>query len=78
MTKLRKRSGGLEDFDEAKLRASMGKAGATDEHARRASEIVARDFREGMESSELRRMAASELSKMDKASARKYEAFTNQ
>lgn len=50
MNKLTKRSGELEEFSEAKLRASLTNAGASEDNARKVSEIVARNAREGMES----------------------------
>jgi hypothetical protein len=76
LSRLKKRSGELEDFDAAKLRAFLTRAGASDEHARRVSEIVAHSCREGMETTEIRRLAASELSQMDTAAAQRYETFT--
>jgi hypothetical protein len=75
LTRLTKRSGELEEFNEAKLRASLTDAGATEENARRICEIITRNWREGMETAEIKRLAASELSRMDSTAARKYEEF---
>jgi hypothetical protein len=75
MTRLRKRSGELEEFDSAKLEASLARAGASQEHAHAVSEIVAHNLREGMESMEIRRLAAAELSGRDNAAAQRYEQW---
>jgi 2-phosphoglycerate kinase len=76
LARLRKRSGELEEFSEAKLRASLTSAGASEEHARTVSESVARSSTEGMATAEIRRLAASELGRLDNTAAQKYEAFT--
>ena len=75
MTRLKKRTGEFEEFSEAKLRASLLSAGASEEHARKVCEIVASRSSEGMQTAEVRRMAATELSRMDSAAAQKYETF---
>ena len=75
MTRLRKRSGELEEFDAAKLEGSLTRAGASQEHAHAVSEIVARNLRDGMDSMEIRRLAAAELSGRDNAAAQRYEQW---
>jgi 2-phosphoglycerate kinase len=76
MNKLKKRSGELEEFSAAKLKESLARAGASEDSAKRVTEIIARNLREGMESAEVRRMAATELGRMEPAAAERYEAFT--
>lgn len=75
MVRIEKRSGGLEEFDEAKLEASLMKAGASKEHATRIARAIASDVRDGMESGELLMRAASELKRVDPAAAKRYEAY---
>ena len=72
MVKVMKRS---EDFDTAKLKASLKKAGVKEEHATKVAETVARRVREGMTTAEIKRMAATELRRMDQKAARVYETF---
>jgi 2-phosphoglycerate kinase len=76
LNRLTKRSGELEEFSEAKLRASLTNAGASEENARKVCEIVARSAREGMQTAEIRRLAASELARWDSTAAQRYEEFT--
>lgn len=75
MVKVKKRAGHTQDFDRAKLKASLKKAGAKEEHATKVTEIVAGKVKEGMGASEIKRMAATELRRMDAATAQKYETF---
>ena len=75
MVKVKKRVGHMEDFDRAKLKASLKKAGAKEEDATKVTEIVAGKVKEGMAANEIRRMAATELRRLDATAAQKYEAF---
>jgi hypothetical protein len=75
LNKLTKRSGELEAFSEAKLRASLTKAGATEENAGRVCETIARNSREGMATADVKKVAASELARFDGAAAQRYQAF---
>jgi transcriptional regulator NrdR family protein len=75
---VRKRSGEMQDFDAAKLTESLRRAGATEPHARIVSEIVAKSAQDGADTSDIRRLAATELGRLDNASARRYEAFAKQ
>jgi transcriptional regulator NrdR family protein len=75
LVKVKKRVGHMEDFDRAKLKASLKKAGAKEEHATKVTEIVAGKVKEGMAANEIRRMAATELRRLDATAAQKYEAF---
>jgi transcriptional regulator NrdR family protein len=72
---VKKRVGGTEEFSKAKLKASLKKSGAKEEHATKVTEVVAGKVKEGVTSTEIKGMAAAELKKMDAAAAKKYEAF---
>ena len=75
MAKVKKRAGTMKDFDRAKLKASLKRAGAKEEHAAKVTETVAGKVKEGMTTSEIKKLAATELRKMDATAATKYEAF---
>ncbi|NIR86468.1 hypothetical protein GWO13_02420 [Candidatus Bathyarchaeota archaeon] len=75
MVKVKKRSGAMQDFDSAKLKASLKKAGAEEEHATKVAETIAGRVREGMTTAEIKRLTATELRKMDQRTARAYETF---
>ena len=75
MAKLKKRSGAMKDFDKAKLKASLKKAGAKEEHATKVVGTVSARVREGMTTAEIKRMTATELRKLDPKAAQKYETF---
>ena len=72
MVKVKKRS---EEFDKAKLKLSLEKAGARQEHATEIAETVALRAREGMTTAEIKRLAATELRRMDPKAATVYETF---
>jgi len=71
-----KRSGPMQDFDKAKLKASLKKAGAKDEHATKVAEMIEGRVREEMTTAEIKRMTAAELRRMDPQAAQSYETFT--
>ncbi|MDH5754048.1 MAG: ATP cone domain-containing protein [Candidatus Bathyarchaeota archaeon] len=75
MAKVKKRSGDMQEFDRAKLKRSLKKAGAKEEHATKVAETVAGTLREGMTTAEIKRMAATELRRMDQRAAQTYETF---
>ena len=76
MTNVRKRSGELQDFDPAKLEASMTNAGAKSEYAAKISERIARQISEGMATADIVTMVAMELSAYDRNAAQRYEAYS--
>ena len=75
MVKIKKRSGAMQDFDRAKLKRSLKKAGAKEEHATKVAETVAGRVREGMTTAEIKQHAATELGRMDERAAKAYETF---
>ena len=75
MVKVKKRVGGMEEFDKAKLKASLKKAGAKEADAAKVTEAVAGKVKEGMSSSDIKKMAGAELKKLDAKAAKQYEGF---
>lgn len=78
LVKVKKRSGSVHDFDRAKLKASLKKAGAKEEHATKVTETIAGRVREGMATSEIKRMTVNELRGMDLEATQAYATFTKQ
>lgn len=76
MVKVKKRAGHVQDFDKAKLKRSLKKAGATEAHATKCAETVAARVKEGMTTAEIKRMTAAELRQMDRGAADAYVTFT--
>ncbi|MFP3984419.1 MAG: ATP cone domain-containing protein [Candidatus Bathyarchaeia archaeon] len=72
---MKKRSGTMQEFDRAKLEASLKKAGARDEHAAKVAEKVTGRVREATTTSEIKQLAATELRRIDAPVAQKYESF---
>ncbi len=75
MVKVKKRAGATQDFDKAKLKASLNKAGAKEEHATKVANKVADKAKEGMTTIEIRRLCITELRPLDPKAAKAYEAF---
>jgi len=72
LVKVKKRS---ENFDKAKLKVSLRKAGAKEEHATKVAETVERRVWEGITTTEIRQLAATELRRMDPKVATVYETY---
>jgi transcriptional regulator NrdR family protein len=72
MVKVKKRS---EDFEKAKLKASVKKAGAKDEHATKVADNVAGKVKEGTETFEIRQWVITELTPLDAKAAKAYETY---
>ena len=72
MAKVKKRS---EDFEKAKLKASVKKAGAKDEHATKVADNVAGKVKEGTETFEIRQWVITELTPLDSKAAKAYETY---
>lgn len=72
MVKVKKRS---EDFEKAKLIASVKKAGAKDEHAKKVADNVAGKVKEGMETFLIRQWVITELTPLDPKAAKAYETY---
>jgi len=72
MVKVKKRS---EDFEKAKLKASVKKAGAKDEHATKVADVVAGKVKEGTETYLIRQWVITELTPLDSKAAKAYETY---
>lgn len=74
MVKVKKRSGATQDFDKAKVKASLKKAGAKEEHATKVANKVAGNVKEGTMTVEIRRWCITEIRPLDLQAAKAYEA----
>jgi transcriptional regulator NrdR family protein len=72
LVKVNKRS---EDFDKEKLEESLKRAGAREEHALLVADSVARRVQEEISTVEIRKMAATELRRVDAKAATVYEEY---
>jgi len=72
MVKVKKRP---EDFEKAKLKASVKKAGAKDEHAAKVADVVAGRVKEGTETFLIRQWVITELTPLDPNAAKAYETY---
>ncbi len=75
MVRVKKRAGHMQDFDRAKLKASLKKAGAKEEHATKVVGTVSAKVREGTTTAEIKRLTATELRRLDTKAAQAYETF---
>ena len=65
----------VEDFDWAKLKDSLVRAGANEDHATKVAKKVGSTAWDGMTTAEVKRLAATELRRMDEKSATVYETY---
>ena len=72
MVKVKKRS---EDFEKAKLKASVKKAGAKDEHAAKVADVVAGKVKDGTETYLIRQWVITELTPLDSKAAEAYKNY---
>ncbi len=72
LVKVRKRS---EDFDKEKLKASVKKAGAKDEHAAKVADKIAGKVKSGTTTILIRRWVITELTPLDAKAAEAYEKY---
>ena len=72
MVKVKKRS---EDFNKAKLKASMKKAGAKDSHATKIADKIAGKVKPGTTTVVIRRWVITELRPLDAEAAKAYETY---
>ena len=75
LVRVHKRSGELEQFDVSKLKASLTKAGASEDNAGKIAEKIARYVIEKTDTAQLMMWAAAELKQVDPAAARRYEGY---
>jgi transcriptional regulator NrdR family protein len=72
LVKVKKRS---EDFNKAKLKASIKKAGAKDAHATKIAEKIAGKVKPGTTTVVIRRWVIAELRPLDAEAAKAYEKY---
>ncbi len=72
LVKVKKRS---EEFDKAKLKRSMKKAGARDAHARKVADKIARKVKEGTRTVEIWQWVVTELKPLDPKTAEAYRTY---
>jgi transcriptional regulator NrdR family protein len=72
LVKVKKRS---EDFNKAKLKASMKKAGAKDAHATKIADKIAGKVKPGTTTVVIRRWVIAELRPLDAEAAKAYEKY---
>ena len=76
MVKVNKRERmNTEDFDWAKLKDSLMKAGAKKEHATKVAETIEYSAWDGITTVEVKRLAATELRRIDEKAATVYETY---
>ena len=75
MVKVKKRS---ENFDKAKLKASMKKAGAKDAHATKIADKIAGKVKPGTATVVIRRWVITELRPLNPTAAKAYETYKKQ
>jgi transcriptional regulator NrdR family protein len=72
LVKVKKRS---EDFDKAKLKASVKKAGAKDEHATKVADKITGKVKTGTTTVMIRQWVITELRPLDPKAAEAYEKY---
>ena len=72
LVKVKKRS---EEFDKAKLKTSVKKAGAKEEHATRVADKIAGKAKEGTETVEIWEWVITELKPLDPKAAEAYRTY---
>jgi transcriptional regulator NrdR family protein len=72
LVKVKKRS---EDFDKEKLKASLKKAGAKDEHAAKVADKVTGKVKAGTTTAVIRRWVLVELTPLDAKAAEAYTTY---
>jgi transcriptional regulator NrdR family protein len=64
-----------EEFDKAKLKTSLKKAGAKEEHATKVADKIAGKVKEGTTTVEIREWVIAELKPLDSKAAKSYESY---
>jgi transcriptional regulator NrdR family protein len=72
LAKVKKRSEVMQEFDKAKLKTSMKKAGAREEHATKVADNVAGKVKEGTTTVEIREWLITELKPLDSKATKAY------
>jgi transcriptional regulator NrdR family protein len=75
LVKVKKRSAVLQEFDKAKLKTSLKKAGTKEEHATKVADKVAGKVKEGTTTVEIKEWSITELKPMDSKAAKAYQGY---
>ena len=75
MAKVKKRSGVLQEFDKTKVKNSLKKAGAKEEHATKVADKIAGKVKEGTATVEIMEWAITELKPLDPNAAKAYKDY---
>jgi transcriptional regulator NrdR family protein len=75
MAKVKKRSGVLQEFDKAKLKNSLKRVGAKEEHVTKVADKVAGKVKEGTTTVEIREWCITELRPLDAKAAKAYQEY---
>ena len=75
MAKVKKRSGAMQEFDKSKLKTSLKKAGAKEEHVTKVADKIAGKTKEGTTTVEIWEWSIAELKPLDPKAAKAYEGY---
>jgi transcriptional regulator NrdR family protein len=75
LVKVKKRSAVPQEFDKAKLKTSLKKAGTKEEHATKVADKVAGKVKEGTTTVEIKEWSITELKPMDPKAAKAYQGY---
>lgn len=75
MAKVKKRSGIMQEFEKAKCKTSMKKAGAKEEHATKVADKVAGKVKDGTATVEIREWVITELTPLDSKATKAYSTY---
>jgi transcriptional regulator NrdR family protein len=75
LAKVKKRSGVMQQFDKSKLKNSLKKAGAKEEHATKVADKIASKAKEGTTTVEIWEWSVAELKPLDPKAAKAYESY---
>ena len=75
MVKVKKRSKVLQEFDKAKLKNSLKKAGAKEEHVVKVADKIAGKVKEGTPTVEIWEWCITELKPLDAKAAKAYKEY---
>jgi transcriptional regulator NrdR family protein len=75
LAKVKKRSGAMQEFDKSKLKTSLKKAGAKEEHATKVADKITGKTKEGTTTVEIWEWSIAELKPLDSKAAKAYESY---
>jgi transcriptional regulator NrdR family protein len=75
LVRVKKRSAAMQEFDKAKLKTSLKKAGTKEEHATKVADKVAGKVKEGTTTMEIKEWSITELTPLDQKAAKAYRGY---